>query len=199
MKFKIILTLFTLMLSGCQSTQLKPYDESGFKLASSTGEKYKVTLITGNIKIGHSDWITASAYENGKNPTYYCAEQGRHEWMGESWMFTIENQLEASSHLIEILKANGIYNESSSNEIVLNFISVAQGPQDQPVYTFEIELSTIKSGQLTSKSSFTVTGNDMSEEFWTTDSWAGAKKRATNRLLTKVIEQLDQKLAGGGI
>ena len=39
----------------------------------------------------------------------------------------------------------------------------------------------------------------MSEEFWTTDSWAGAKKRATNRLLTKVIEQLDQKLAGGGI
>jgi hypothetical protein len=197
MRNRVYLFVLVCLLVGCQSTQLKPYDETGFNMTSNVDRKFRVTLETGKIKIGHSSWISAIEYESGVNPTYYCADQGRHDWMGEPWMYTLKDQKQAADYLIQILQANNMYDESSPHEMVIQFLSVAQGARDEPVYTFEINLQIIKSGNTLSSSNFTFVGNDMSEEYWTTDSWGGAKKRATNRLLSQVIENVNAELANG--
>ncbi len=194
----IFVVILCVLFVGCTSTKLKTYDKNGFPLNSSTNLKFKTKIKTGVIKTGHSDWISTADFSKGKDPEYYCSNKERHSWGGELWMFEYKNQKEVLSNLNSILKSNNIYDEKSQYELLVHFERIYQGERDEPVYTFDANVSIVKNNSVIYSKHHHLVGNDMSEEYWTTDSWAGAKKRATNRLLEQIIRDLNSQLGNIG-
>jgi hypothetical protein len=189
----------TLMFVGCASTKTKTYDKSGFPITNLSDVSFKTTLKTGVIKTGHSGWISTTDFADGKDPEYYCAEKQRHSWSGELWMFELQNQKEILKNLNAVLISNNIYDQNSENEIIIDFEKIYQGEQDQPIYTFEINVTIVNKNSIIYSKRLNVVGNDMSEEYWTTDSWPGAKKRATNRVIEQIVTLLNSQANSIGI
>ncbi len=192
---RISILVLIFLISGCASTNLKTYDKTGFPINISKDITFKTKIETGIIKSGHSDWIKTSEFEAGKEPQFFCANKQRHSWNGQLWMFDLKSQNTVLENLNSVLTSNGVYDESSPNELVIHFERIAQGKNDQPVYTFHLNVSLAKDNQVIYSKQHHIVGNNMDEEFWASDSWSGAKKRATNRVISAIVSDLNRQLS----
>ena len=190
---KYLTALFVLFIFGCATTNTPPYDSTGFNLSAPEGFNIKTELKTGKIGISHSYWIDAIDYSNGVLPVYTCIQNGPHWTGGSYWMYDLKDQELFMENLNKVLNSNSIYNEDSTNKLIVHFISVAQGPGDRAVYTFDVNISLIQNDKPSSTKNIKLVGNKSSEEFWKMDH--GAKGRASNKLMSEVIAGTNEWLA----
>lgn len=176
---------------GCASSPILPYDKNGFFVNNTQGLKFSTQLKTGLIKMGHSSWISAEDYSKGNMPHYYCEKPGVHDWGGHYWMFDKKNQEEFISNLNKILISNEVFDHGSNHILVVEFTRVEQGPDDDPVYTFDVIMALSKNGVTAYSKEYHFVGNKMSEEFWSFGGWGNAKAKATNRLMNLIISDFN--------
>jgi hypothetical protein len=196
---KLLILTSALVFVGCASTKMKTYDQTGFPITNTNGITFKTTLNTGIIKTGHSSWISTSDFSKGQDPEYYCGDKERHSWSGELWMFDLKSQENLINNLDAVLKSNNMFDENSQYELNVHFERIYQGERDEPVYNFEANVTILEGTSILYSKHHKVVGNDISEEYWTTDSWNGAKKRATNRFIEKVVSDLNTNMGKIGI
>ena len=194
----VLLVCFLGSMLGCAPAPLVPYDRNGFVIRSDSTVTIKAVLVTGRIKEGHSDWILATDYADGIRPVYYCYANMPHQHNGVHWIFDAEDEKVFVNDLNAVLESNNIYSSNSTNAVVVNFLSVEQGPDDHAVYNFDVELVHLVNGEVKRRARHQVVGNDEWEEFWSPDGWGGAKARARNRLMKIVIGEINGWLSGEG-
>lgn len=199
MRKLIFIILLKLVLTGCATTSTQLYDKESFEIIAPVGFKVKTELKTGVIKMGHSDWIDTIVYSQGSLPNYRCGQPGVHEVGSGYWMYDLENQKEFINNFNKVLISNSVYSETSDNIVQVHLKKIEQGPRDEPVYTFEVEISFIKNGSIVSNKTHTLKGNEMSKEFWTMDGWNGAKSRASNKLMDLIVADTNEWIGNNDI
>ncbi len=196
MHYRYLILLLPLIFScGCSTTNLHTYDENGFTLDSTRNLKMSTKLVTGQIKSGHSDWVSTSDFDKGIYPKYNCIQQSRHTSAGVSWMYELTDQDTFIENLNKVLISNELYDENSDNQLQIDFVKIEQGPNRKMIYTFDVVISLVMQGNEVYRANHHVIGNKDNLGKWSSfDGISAQKKISSNELMEIIINDFNEWL-----